>query len=104
MIDHRKTIIVNGQEVAAGWNVVIAEAQNDRNYSIAGELFKRIPFGEDYAGNGSAVASCSDCAAGRGELHVPFCCWEQCPRCGGQAIGCDCPHDDDHDEDGEVQE
>ena len=57
----------------------------------------------DWSGKDSDTASCRDCAAARGELHVPFCCWEQCPSCGGQAIGCGCAHDD-QDDDGEVQE
>jgi hypothetical protein len=105
MIDPRKTIVVNGQEVAEGWDLVLAEAQDDRTYSIDGEVFERIPFGEDYAGEASDAASCRDCAAARGQLHVPICCLEQCPRCGGQTIGCGCVHDEDlEDEDGEVQE
>lgn len=105
MIDPRKTIVVNGQEVAEGWDRVLAEAQQDRTYSIDGEVFERIPFGEDYAAEASGLLSCRDCAAARGQLHVPICCCEQCPRCGGQAIGCNCPHDDDQDDDdGEVQE
>ena len=105
MIDPRETIIVNGQEVGAGWDRVLAEAQDDRTYSIDGEVFERIPFGEDYAGEASDAPSCRDCAAARGQLHVPICCLEQCPCCGGQAIGCNCIHDEDlEDEDGEVQE
>lgn len=100
MIDPRKTEIVNGQEVGEGWGKVLAESQHERTYSICGEVFERIPFGEDYAGQATDAPSCRDCAAARGQLHVPICCLEQCPRCGGQAIGCDCEHDDD----GEVQE
>lgn len=103
MIDPRKTIVVNGQEVAEGWDRVLAEAQDQRTYSIGGEVLERIPFGEDYDGVASGAESCRDCAAARGELHVPFCCCEQCPRCLGQAIGCGCEHDD-QDEDAEVQE
>jgi len=104
MIDPRKTIVVNGQEVGEGWDRVLAEAQQDRTYSIDGKVFERIPFGKDYAGEVSDAPSCRDCAAARGQLHVPVCCLEQCPCCGGQAIGCDCPHDEDQDDDGEVQE
>ena len=33
---------------------------------------------------------CHDCNAEPGELHHPGCDMEVCPRCGGQAIGCDC--------------
>ena len=98
----RKTEIVNGQEVGAGWGRVLAEAQQDRTYSIGGAVLERIPFGEDYAGQETAAPSCRDCAAARGQLHVPIRCLEQCPRCGGQAIGCDCVHDEDlEDDDGE---
>jgi hypothetical protein len=103
MIDPRNTMIVNGQEVAEGWDRVLAEAQDQRTYAFDGEVLERIPFGRDWSGKSSDAASCSDCAAARGELHVPFCCWEQCPSCGGQAIGCGCEHDD-QDDDGEVQE
>jgi hypothetical protein len=99
MIDPTKTNCVNGQEVAEGWDLVLAEAQDQRTYSIAGDVFRRISFGKDHAGEASRVPSCRDCAAARGQLHVPGCCLEDCPCCGGQAIGCDCVHD----EDGEVQ-
>ena len=33
---------------------------------------------------------CPDCAVSVGGLHHFGCDWEQCPRCGGQQIGCDC--------------
>ena len=35
-------------------------------------------------------AFCPDCAARVGGLHHFGCDWEQCPRCGGQQIGCGC--------------
>lgn len=33
---------------------------------------------------------CHDCGAPVGALHVPGCDVERCPRCGNQAVGCDC--------------
>jgi len=33
---------------------------------------------------------CHDCGAKEGHLHHPGCDMERCPKCGGQAIGCDC--------------
>jgi hypothetical protein len=84
-----------------------------RREAVLRKVFERIPFGQDYAGEESDAESCRDCAAARGQLHVPICCLEQCPRCGGQVLGCDCgvlerksnrtfPVPDD--QDGEVQE
>ena len=34
--------------------------------------------------------NCPDCSVVLGGLHHVGCDWEQCPRCGGQFIGCDC--------------
>src|SRR4051794_1913731 len=34
---------------------------------------------------------CHDCNAALGEYHHEFCDAEECPRCGGQRLGCDCP-------------
>jgi hypothetical protein len=72
------------------WADILARAQCDRTSTIRGRIYQRIPFGHDDFGRASSRPTCRDCGAGRGELHVPTCCWEQCPRCGGQAISCDC--------------
>lgn len=33
---------------------------------------------------------CHDCNAMAGKPHHPGCDMERCPKCGGQAISCDC--------------
>lgn len=44
--------------------------------------------------------SCHDCNAGEGEYHHPGCDWEECPRCGGQLLSCECPSPVTHVADG----
>jgi hypothetical protein len=41
-------------------------------------------------GEALSVDRCGDCGVLRGGVHHPGCEFEQCPRCGGQLIGCDC--------------
>jgi len=72
------------------WAEALRWAQRELTYTIRDCEYERIPFGEDLFSSETGRRHCRDCGAQRGELHVPTCCWEQCPRCGGQAISCDC--------------
>jgi hypothetical protein len=47
-----------------------------------GTVLARIPY--------EGTQPCHDCAVPPGTLHHPGCDAEECPRCRGQAIGCDC--------------
>jgi hypothetical protein len=42
-------------------------------------------------GHQPPVEDCPDCRVPVGGYHHPGCDMEECPRCGGQAITCDCP-------------
>ena len=44
--------------------------------------------GEDYIVDGDD--RCHDCGILVGGYHHPGCDWEECPSCGGQALGCNC--------------
>lgn len=60
---------------------------------INGREFDRIPYGE--GDEDLDFAQCDDCGVPRRELHMLGCDLEPCPRCGGQAISCDCFYEDD---------
>lgn len=64
-----------------------------------GCAYPYIKFGESeklykrervHDGDVAETGKCFDCGAQEGGLHHDGCDIERCPKCGGQAIGCDC--------------
>lgn len=58
---------------------------------LVGVVFHPIPWGAEKATKGRRIDfCCPDCGTPPGGCHHPGCCVERCPRCLGQALGCDC--------------
>lgn len=81
---------------SADYNKYHARAQVITSYQIAGREYPRIRYGNEieerdwvakFARQGTP---CGDCGVQPGEQHLIGCDLEQCPRCHGQAIGCEC--------------
>lgn len=88
----------NGTEMAAEWPARIEAAQQLRKYLIGGTPYERIPYGREEGG--PFPEPCHDCGVLRGQHHVELVCdMEECPRCHGQVIGCDCPYEGDESSD-----
>lgn len=60
-------------------------------YDENDNVFPRIKFGSEEDGAFSSNDKyCPDCIAKLGEYHMDLCDIEQCPKCGGQLLSCDC--------------
>ena len=75
------------------WSGDEKPAQNPMQFVINGQEFDRVPYGS--GSDDLKHPNCDDCGVRRGALHQIGCDLEPCPRCGCQAITCDCFYDDD---------
>jgi hypothetical protein len=50
----------------------------------------RVRYGDEKQDWGAEASACHDCRVVRGQVHVAGCDVEECPKCHGQLIGCDC--------------
>jgi len=89
-----KRILYRGMPMAEDWPEKIEAAQLVSSCTVNGKAVGRIRYGSEADDWGANKHACHDCGVIKGEFHVPGCDAEECPVCGGQMIGCDCPFED----------
>jgi hypothetical protein len=75
-----------------GWRRDFKQAQAVTQFIINSQGYERIRYGNE--ANPLKQPKCDDCGVPRGSFHLLGCDIEQCPRCGGEAISCDCFYDE----------
>lgn len=95
MADEVKLVTLHGMSVAEGWPERVRAAQEITSYDIGGKSYPRVVYGDELGDWGAERGPCHDCGAINGQFHVAGCDVEQCPKCGGQSIGCMCSDDDE---------
>lgn len=88
-------LIYNAEEVHKNFPKDFLESKYIEEYEIIGIGYPRIRYGNEKYGELKLTFQnkCSECLVKIGEFHVPGCDVEQCPKCYGQAISCDCNYE-----------
>lgn len=85
-----KLVFHMGSEMTEDWPAKIQASQRLTHYTIEGQRYARIRYGDERPRWGAEHRGCHDCGVVRAMLHVPGCDVESCPACGAQAITCGC--------------
>lgn len=83
-------IIFRGVSVIEGWPEKIQESQSITTCYPNGIEMERVRYGSEKGDWGTKKYLCHDCAAIKGEFHVPGCDVGRCSKCDGQIGGCEC--------------
>jgi hypothetical protein len=83
----------NGVMMVKGWPEKIIAAQKIKTLVINGRRRSRIRYGSEKNCEQDYALPCGECAVIFGQLHVPLCDLEQCPKCLGQLLSCGCVDD-----------
>ncbi|MCC9602315.1 hypothetical protein LOC67_17305 [Stieleria sp. JC731] len=81
-------VIYNGVIMDEEWPAEIEAAQSIETIELEGEVFKRIRFGSERDMPIETMEHCGDCGVLKGQLHVPECDIEQCPKCFEHLMSC----------------
>lgn len=101
-------VVFQGNTMHRSWPSSLLAAQNVRVVWLNSKSYPRFRYGEEPMWKHSEygdhpVRACGDCSCVPGQYHGSYCDIEQCPRCEGQFLSCDCQPDVDTDDDSVVK-
>lgn len=90
----RNFVIYNGVEMHKANPKDIIVAQRITEFCVGRRRYKRFPYGTEpmwlELDKKYFNTPCHDCGVMAGQYHTEGCDFEQCPRCSGQLLGCEC--------------
>lgn len=95
----KELIEFRGRQMHSRWPRRLVAAQTIPALEEGGDEFQRLTWGAEshwstWMKHTSPVDFCPDCGAAIGEYHGPYCDQEECPKCGGQLLSCECDFED----------
>lgn len=96
-------IIFQGNTMHRSWPSALLAAQDVRVVWLNNQSYQRFRYGEEPMWRHSEygdhpIRACGDCSCLPGQYHASYCDIEQCPRCEGQFLSCDCEPNVDTDD------
>jgi hypothetical protein len=96
-------VVFQGHTMHRSWPSALLAAQDVRVVWLNGKPYPRFRYGEEPMWKHSEYGDfpdrpCGDCSCLPGQYHGSYCDIEQCPRCEGQFLSCDCAPDVDTDD------
>jgi hypothetical protein len=81
-----------GHRMRRDWAEALQEAQDETHLVCDGEVYPKIAYGDETFRTPVEAdhEPCRHCGTIKGKFHWHACDYEQCPRCGGQMMSCDC--------------
>jgi hypothetical protein len=97
-------VVFQGNTMHRSWPSALLAAQDVRVVWLNNKSYPRFRYGEEPMWKHSEYGDsperpCGDCSCLPGQYHGSHCDIEQCPRCEGQFLSCDCEPDVDTDDD-----
>lgn len=94
-------VMFRGRQMHRRWPRMLIAAQKFETMHEGETEYRRLRWGDEIHWHDGTMRDlqpadyCRDCGTELGAFHGPMCCLENCPKCGGQLISCDCDLESD---------